>query len=96
MNSITNEIVIASISDGIIQTDDITRIGNFTPCIVGIVCNYSARCVNNAHDVALQILYIIVLSTIIDKGVGTATLIIEEIHVVGSPSLTNEQAKELF
>jgi len=31
------------------------------------------------------------LSTIIDKGVGTAAFIIQEIHVIGSPSLANQK-----
>ena len=91
MNSITNEIVIASISDGVIQTYNSTGVCNFAPSIIEVVSNHSTGRINNAHNVALEILDIVVLHTIIDERVGTAAFVIQEIHVVGSPSLTNQK-----
>ena len=91
MNSITNEIVIASISDRVIQTYNITWIGNFTPSIIEVVSNHSAGGIYNEHNVALEIFHIIVLRSVIDERVRTSAFVIEEVHIVASPSLANEQ-----
>ena len=91
MNSITNEIVIASISDGVIQTNDITGVCNFAPSIVVVIRYHCAGSIYNAHNVALQILHIVILRSVIDERVRTSAFVIKEIHIIGSPSLTNEQ-----
>ena len=83
-------VVIASISAGVSLTNTAGS-GYFAPSIVGIVCDHAAGGIDNAHNVAQQVLHIIVLSTIIDERVGTAAFVVKEIHIIGSPSLTNEQ-----
>ena len=51
----------------LVEKSFITRIGNFTPSIVGITCNHFAGSIYNLHNIALQILHIIVLRSIVNE-----------------------------
>ena len=75
----------------LVEKSFITRIGNFTPSIVGITCNHFAGSIYNLHNVALEIFHIIVLRSIVNERICRAAFIIEEIHVVGSPCLANQK-----
>ena len=56
-----------------------------------MVSNHSAGSIYNEHNVALEIFHIIVLRSVIDERVRTSAFVIQEVHIIASPSLTNEQ-----
>ena len=74
----------------LVEKSFITRIGNFTPSIVGITCNHFAGSIYNLHNIALEIFHIIVLRSIVNERICRIAFVIQEIHVIGSPCLTNQ------
>ena len=75
----------------LVEKSFITRIGNFTPCVIEVVSNHSAGGIYNAHNVALEIFHIIVLRSIVNERICRTAFVIQEIHVIGSPCLTNQK-----
>ena len=57
----------AQFSVSLVEKSFITRIGNFTPSIVVVICYNTTRSIQDFYNIALQILHIIVLRSIVNE-----------------------------